>query len=273
MDTDPFYDLPVIGTDKKLVVSFGNSALDSGDVVPFLCARNQTWKWPYNPVTQGALSAALAAAGSTPTFKNDVLFGLSGTATTINGVTNIFDTSTQQTLSEMYQVFYGLSSSHLRVWLKQPQSNFVGQADQNIVPQSSYSDLGFFDGQMSPYWNPSAKTQFFSLFKLAPRWALANTAPWAVTPRFNFIVNRMLVNVVRDPTMIRAILNHKVPQTSVTIGDPFSPTTFTNTPYQKVKPINPSIGQLPNEQFAKALVDAGYISAEEKNAWLAAGGH
>ena len=273
MDTSPsLYDLPYIGTDKKLVVSFGASSLNSDGVVPFSVPRQQVWKWPYNPITQKALSAALAAAGTTPTFANDVLFGLSGTATTINGVTNIFDTSTQQTLSEMYQVFYGIASPHLRVWLKQPQSNFVGQADQNITPQSGYSDVGFIDGQMSPYWNPSPRTEFFSLFKLAPRWAMANTAPWTVVPRFNFVVNRMLVNIVTNPDEIRAILQHRVPTRAVTIGDAFTPTTFSNTPYAKIGVLDPAIARLPNEDFAKALVAANYMTTAEAAKWLA-GGH
>ena len=269
----PYQRLPIIGTDKKLTLSFGNSGLNSDMVVPFTVQRQQAWDWIYNPVTQGALSAPLAAAGATPTFVNDVLFGLSGAATTINGVTNIFDTSTQQTLSEIYQVFYGIAPSSLRVWLKQPQSNFVGQADDNISPQPAYSDIGPIDGDMSPYWDPSPLTQFFSLFKLAPKWALGNVEPRPLFPRFNFVVNRMLVSVVRHPSEIRAILQHRIPQVDATIGDAFTPTTFSNTPYAKVMPIETDTANLSNEDFAKALVKAGYIDQGMANAWLQNGGH
>lgn len=230
--TSPAEYLRPLVKDDYLVASFG----DATGSVPYRLLRATPFSLVYDPVKQGVLSGSLGAT----TFLDNQQFALSASVTNLSGVTDIFQV---QADGEILQLWFGVAPRQLRVWAKQPYGQFVGVMDNNMNPQASFPDLGYVHGFDSPFDRPAPRTEMTVFKNIGVNWALYNPGPWPINPRFYFFVNRMFVQVVKDPKVAVALLNHQVPAHHVSIGNPQNTVTYTASSYEGVKPIPSSLLQ------------------------------
>jgi len=120
--------------------------------------------------------------------------------------------------NEIWQIFYGIAPSYLKVLPVQPPSSApIYHLDQSITPSQTFIKIGF-DGFASPFDEPSDKTEAYVLAGLSIGFVLINPVTIPISPKLKFIINRMIVEPITDPNMARAILDGKVPAHIVTIG-------------------------------------------------------
>lgn len=243
-----------------LLITMGKSG-----VVPFQVLANQGFELAYDPVKQGVLAGPMVGQGATPSaiqaaaYIDNMLFALSSTVTSINGVTDIFQI---QKDFEILQFWFGIAPRHLRVWVKQPYNVFASAMDSNIIPASTYFDVGYYDGYDSPYNQPAPVTETFALKNLSVNWTLANplngsaTAPMTWNPRLNFYINRMTVAPVKTAAIVKALLLGKQGAKRFTLGDPTTTVPYDSGPYGGAEPIPLAYASLSN--FETLLTAAGY---------------
>jgi hypothetical protein len=243
-----------------LIITFGNDGF-----VPYQVVANEAFELVYDPVKQGVLAGPMVGQGATPSssqsaaYNDNLLFALSSSVTSINGVTDIFNI---QKDFEMLQFWFGISPRHIRVWAKQPYSQFTTSLDNNVIPSSSYYDEGYFDGYDSPYNMPAPITEQLSLKNLSLNWTLCNplngsaTAPMTWNPRLNFYINRFLVNPVKKASIVRDMVLGRRTAKRVTIGDPTTSVAYDETVYGGASPI--PISYALRDDFEAALKSAGY---------------
>jgi len=248
-------------TGDFLVLSFGNTG-----VVPYHVVSSQQFELAYDPVAQGVLAGRMVGQGATPSssqsaaFVDNQLFALSSSVTTINGVTDVFN---PQEDFEILQFWYGISPRHIRIWAKQPYNTFISVLDNNIIPSSTYYDVGYVDGYDSPYNMPAPVTERFALKNLSLNWALANplngsaTAPMTWNPRLNFYINRMLVEPVTQAAVVKTLLLGTRSARRSTLGNPLVATPYDETSYGGAKPIPLDLALRPD--FEGLLKEAGYV--------------
>ena len=128
--------------------------------------------------------------------------------------TNIFELSEKD---HLYQLFYGLSPSVLRVFLAYPRETEINQLDEGLHTQS-YTIFGFIDGFETPLNKPSPRSQIFVPYGPKIGFAFYNYAPYSIKPMMRFIVNRLKVKTITDVDLIMKILQRRVECTFATIG-------------------------------------------------------
>lgn len=244
-----------------LVLSMGKSG-----VVPFHVLASKASELIYDPVKQGVLAGPMVGQGATPSasqaaaFVDNILFALSASATSINGVTDIFQI---QKDFEILQFWYGIAPRHIRAWIKQPYSSFTTVLDNNIIPSSNYPDVGFVDGFDSPFNQPAPVSENFSLKNLSLNWTLENptlgsaTAPMTWNPRFNFYINRIAVEPVKEAATVKALLLGRQYANRHTIGDPMGTVPYDAEAYGGATPIPLSYAL--RSDFETVLKKAGYV--------------
>lgn len=120
--------------------------------------------------------------------------------------------------NEIWQVFMGLSPSYLRVIPIQPSSYAPKfHLDQSINPNKNYYEIGF-DGFDSPFNSPSDISETYIMDGLDLGMVLINPVTVPISPVINFTINRMLVMPITDPTLVKSILDGRIPAHLVTIG-------------------------------------------------------
>jgi hypothetical protein len=220
--------------------------LGQDGMVPFQVVSNEAFELAYDPVKQGVLAGPMVGQGATPSstqsaaYNDNLLFALSPTVTSINGVTDIF---LIQKDFEILQFWFGIAPRHIRVWAKQPYNTFATTMDGNIIPSATYYDVGYFDGYDSPYNMPAPATEQFSLKNLSLNWTLCNplngsaTAPMTWNPRLNFYINRILVAPVKSASVVRDMMLGRRPAKRFTIGDPTASVPYDAGVYGGAAPI------------------------------------
>ncbi len=248
-------------TGDFLVLSFGNTG-----VVPYHIVSSEQFELAYDPVAQGVLAGpmvgqgATAASGQAAPFVDNLLFALSSSVTSINGVTDVFN---PQEDFEILQLWFGIAPRHIRIWPKQPYNTFSSVMDNNIIPSSTYYDVGYVDGYDSPYNMPAPITEQFTLKNLSLNWTICNplngsaAAPMTWNPRLNFYVNRMLVEPVTQAPVVKSLLLGTRGAKRATIGNPITATPYDETSYGGAKPIPFDLAL--RSDFETLLKDAGYV--------------
>ena len=254
------YQLSPLQVGDLLLLTMGKDG-----VVPYQVVSSEQFELAYDPVAQGVLAGPMVGQGAAPgsgfsaAFNDNLLFALSSSVTSINGVTDIFNI---QRDFEILQFWYGISPRHIRVWVKQPYNQFTTSLDNNIIPSSTYYDVGYTDGYDSPYNFPAPVTENFSLKNLSVNWSLANplngsaTAPMVWNPRLNFYINRLLVNPVKSAAVVRDMVLGRRSAKRFTIGDPTTSTPYDSGAYGGASPI--PVDYAFRSDFEKLLVEAGY---------------
>ena len=240
--------------------------------VPMQVKRRALTSLIYDPVLQGTLSGVLAPAGATPgtgqvsAFQQNLLFGLSSTITSINGVPDVFKTAFDY---EILEAYVGIAPSWCRVWIQQPggTGTFVTPLDNNVTPSSSYPDVGFFDGYAdgSPFKYPTERSGFYVFGSYSASFSLYNPHTIPINPRLNFLLNRVFMAPVTDPKMMVRMFQHSVPVRSISVGLPDTQQNFNGKLYGNIAPIPEALpfqalsSDTPVATAAqKALKQAGY---------------
>jgi hypothetical protein len=136
---------------------------------------------------------------------------------------------------EMYQLFFGIAPSAIRVFINEPAS--TGQ--NNLVSFSwgpNNMAFGYIDGYISPLENPSPASEILVPPNMEFALGYANPLPNPVVPLLLFYVNRLKVNVVRDVQLVMKMLDGRVPVAIRTVGGLSSYTYKVNDVY-KINPI------------------------------------
>lgn len=128
--------------------------------------------------------------------------------------TNIFHVKEPD---HMYQLFYGIAPALCRVFPAYPRSSEINQLDEGLHI-ASYPIFGFIDGFESPLNMPSPRSQLFVPYGPLIGFAFYNYAPYNIKPLLRFIVNRLKVDVIRDPALIANIIRRRVECTFATVG-------------------------------------------------------
>jgi hypothetical protein len=243
-----------------LLLTFGNEG-----AVPFQITSTDAFELAYDPVKQGVLAGPQVGQGATPSatqaaaFLDNLLFALSPTVTSINGITDVFNI---QEDFEIIQFWFGISPRTERVWVKQPYNTFTSVLDQNLIPSSTYYDLGYYDGFDSPYNMPAPVTENFVLKDLSVNWTLCNplngssTAPMTWNPRLNFYINRMGVNAIESAQVVKEIFTGKRSAKRFPLGNPLASCPYNNEAYGGASPIPLSYAL--RADFDALLREAGY---------------
>jgi len=128
--------------------------------------------------------------------------------------TNIFKVDEKD---HLYQLFYGVSPSVLRVFPAYPRETEVNQLDIGLHT-TTYNIFGFIDGFETPLNKPSPRSQVFLPYGPLIGFGFYNYAPYSIKPMMRFIVNRLKVAVITDVDLIMKILQRRVECTLATIG-------------------------------------------------------
>jgi hypothetical protein len=243
---------PYVEEKDFVVACLGPTQLESGGIglnfMPFRCQKSARYNFAYDWEQYNANFLPLAPAGvqgitgiAQAFFVANLQPAISGVSN-ISNVTNLFSLTSGGQPYEALQCFIGVAPSYLRVYIQQPpNAGPVGSMDQNIIPQTTFYDSGYFDGFASPYDAPTKAGQVLVLAGTEPWFTLANPVSVLVDPHFNLFFNRMLLSpVVNNPnavepknrTLATAVVMGLLPRTHfISIGNPFNGATVNPTSY------------------------------------------
>lgn len=173
--------------------------------IPLQCVGRVETPYVYDPIAEGQLTGPLAASPSTngianTTFQTPLQLGSSNV---VSKPTDIFDLTYFP--NWLYQMFVGIDPPWLKVFLQQPF-----RTDQRSLPlvyfTPSYPQEGFWDGDTSPPWRISPKTQMLVLPGLSVALGYDNNQPFPAYPLLVFYINALNVAVVNDPNLAYEML-------------------------------------------------------------------
>lgn len=104
---------------------------------------------------------------------------------------------------QLYQIFYGISPSVAEVY-----TQYVSRMDRNslIGTRAVPGDVGYVNGEQSPYNDPSVKTQMFTLNQLTPAFKAYNPSDYTITVYAAFHVMKYTYEPVKDTNIIREFM-------------------------------------------------------------------
>ena len=140
----------------------------------------------------------------------------------------------------MYQIFYGISPDICRIFLSYPRETAINQLDEGLH-SSAYPIFGFIDGFESPFSLPSPRSGFFLPQGPLVAFAFYNPAPYSIKPMLRFAINRLQVEVIKNPDLISKIIERRVECTLAPIGGIGNPVSLGAASYKKnwgVQPID-----------------------------------
>ena len=92
----------------------------------------------------------------------------------------------------LLQVFFGLAPDRdIRVWRRIPSPMPRGNMSRSIVKGMTTTALGFLDGTMTPYDDPSVTSMMLLPSKTAIDFGFLNMTAAVVKPRLNFFIRRI----------------------------------------------------------------------------------
>jgi len=181
-----------------------------------IAARDKLFYYLYDPIQEGAFSGPVPPSTSINGvtdlgWQSPVLFGsknISGQPPNVLRVTEY---------SHLYQVFFGIAPSHARVFINAPSQ--TGQGELDIYGWGeSYNAFGWIDGFDSPLYSPSPASELIIPPEFDVAFGIANPLPVPISPLFNFVINRVQVEVVTDADLVTLMLNRKVYVKYYTLG-------------------------------------------------------
>lgn len=122
----------------------------------------------------------------------------------------------------VYQFFMGLSPSTTKVY-----EQFTQREDRMslLAPRDVPGVIGYWDGEMTPYRDPSPQTELWSVKELYPYFNAENPYGTGESEilRASFYVNPFSYEVVKDKAKIESFIKGDKRSTIRTMGDPFRP--------------------------------------------------
>jgi len=117
----------------------------------------------------------------------------------------------------LYQLFFGIDPPQLRVFVAMPPER--AQKHIDIIEWSdAYPSAGWIDGFTSPIDSPSPLSEVIIPPNLDIAFGFANPLPYKVHPLMMFVINRLMVGVVRDVETIVSVLEGRKPAALKTVG-------------------------------------------------------
>ena len=118
--------------------------------------------------------------------------------------------------NHIYQVFYGIKPSAIKIYLGYPLETPRRNLDvKNVASKEEY---GYIDGRKSPYDDPSPETEIFIPYGIDVGFAWHNPLTYAEKVLLFIHVNRYYVNVIRDVDLIEKILARRIECRIATLG-------------------------------------------------------
>lgn len=198
-------------------LGFPQSSGDTEYVVMRAIATGKPNVWLYDPFAEGMLS------NNGSTIKNNSIVG-SNSPNGISGHTYVeaqrpsssnviadknFVFSVEPTRSKygyLYQLFFGISPSFLRVTFQQPfNTSQMGLPPQN--PNSTYNQFGAILGDMTPLDKPGPISEVFVPPALDFGIGFINDTPRDARPLISWIVNYLKYEIVTDVDLVYEVLH------------------------------------------------------------------
>jgi len=156
----------------------------------------------------------------------------SGTKIAADGTSSDWETPTDsasryylepQIREHIYQIFTGIAPSSARLFYSYPKRVDRGSiiAEREVPSPSDNYNIGFWDGEMSPYRDPSPITELWTVDDLYPYFK-ANNYGISGTSRViksNFIINMYTYQLIKDTTLQDKIIKGEKRATIFTMGD------------------------------------------------------
>lgn len=247
-----------------LTVSWGQQNGESM-VVVYEVQRQKASRWIYDWVAENSGFLPLGPFGAPASPGVYQSYFLSPQQLGVTAITNVVDAFKMTLTGEIYQGFIGVSPSPVGVIEAQPPPTTIDTSlEQNLYPQAGYIDVGIkFDGFESPLNAPSRRSEFFTFVGTSVYYGLVNPISVAVSPVFQFLINRLYVMPVTDRARLRAVLEGRIPSHKHSMGPPDSGLlSYSATAYGDIAPIPldaPSMkGAKGQVLFDSILDDAGY---------------
>jgi hypothetical protein len=180
--------------------------LDQG-YVPLRIKYREEFIYLYDPVAEGVITevpASTSLDGITNLGATDAV--KLGSSLISGRPVNVFAIDKEDRL---YQLFYGVAPSWIRVGLSYPAE----RTQRNLELYSwskSYPAFGFIDGFKSPLLKPSEKTETFILPKTDFAFTFINPTPTPAKPLLLFVVNRLIVEVIRDAELVKKMIDRRI---------------------------------------------------------------
>lgn len=122
----------------------------------------------------------------------------------------------------IYQFFIGIYPSTARIYLSYPmridRMNLISVRD---IP----GNIGYWNGEDSPYRDPSPETELWTVKDLVPYFNAENPSITgkAITIYTNFYIIPFSYKVIKDEALIKEFINGKRRIKMITMGDPDRP--------------------------------------------------
>lgn len=222
----------------------------NGWVPLYVVSEDIPFEYIYDPISDGGLQPLQPSSTTNAiiglTFEGPNLFG----SKYITGNPN--DVFKVEYSNHMYQIFFGVAPSYVRVFRSLPQN--VNQGNLDISSwNSNYFQFGFIDGYTSPFDNPSPITETAIPYGLDIGFTLVNPTPLTLYPLFKFIVNRVVVSPITNVDIVYDMFIKGAKKLVVGGMSPY-PTNLATT--YGVTPINPSDIINSSESDAKKVIQS-----------------
>lgn len=212
MDTSKIRDY-ILKENHYLVISTGQDKYYG-----FKVARKQEMILTYNFATETQNNQGpMVPYGSTsvpPGYQN---YYVEINKLPLTKIQNIYDLFKIDKTNVIYQVFFGIAPSYLRVGMRLNTTSIVS-LEQSISPTTSFIDLFTIDGFTSPYDQPAPDSEFYAIQPLTIGMTLMNPVTIPVNPRLQFFINRMVVEPI-PKNIQNAIMTNAIPTRKVSLGN------------------------------------------------------
>jgi hypothetical protein len=202
---------------ENYLLLLGFPGADRGEVyVPLRVIAREYFEFMYDPIQEGQISTKVPA-GSGANGISDLGFISPTRLGSVFLTGKPFNAFYIKDTDQVYQMFFGISPSALRIFLEAPSS--TGQRDLDIDRwANSKLQFGYIDGFDSPLLYPSPESELMIPPQFDFSLGYGNPLPEAVSPLLLFLVNRLKVALVLDVQLVERMLAGSVPVAIKTVG-------------------------------------------------------
>lgn len=162
--------------------------------------------WDYDPIVEGLVSGPIAPATSFNGISNHTFVTAQRPKSTQIPSLPQFIFQNDRLSNKIYQIFFGISPSDLKVLFNQPFA--VNQISLPVQePSSTYNQYGFIPGKDTPIDRPGPTSQIWVPPGLDFGIGFINDQQIAIKPLIRWVVNLFEYEIVKDADLIYEILN------------------------------------------------------------------
>lgn len=127
-----------------------------------------------------------------------------------------------QDKDEIYQTFLGLTPSSAKIYLAYPKRE---NRMNLIAPRDVPGVIGFWDGEDTPYHDPSPATEIWTVHDKIPYFNVENNGITGQSTKIgmSIYITPFSYKVIKDPVRIERFIDGKERATIRTMGDPERP--------------------------------------------------